>query len=267
MLAHLQLISAGKLSGYTKRPDTLYRDFPRLRQAPAQSPTDGNSATIAAVMADAQNASKKALAAAQKKYRAHMKALSDLQRTGQLTPEQFNQRVAAAAHDTKANWEDALAASSRVIDAAKQDPAFVAAVKAAQQPRARPPIPAQPIAVELQKSWHCLNYIWTGEATLEESATSESPILGGRPIADQSEIMAYGPVRYFTAPKAYALSGLLAAFPWRQKIAEYDPVAARAFDIYAPDHASDELEYFSELLTAFYGHAARGGSGVLSWIE
>jgi hypothetical protein len=267
MYFQLRQVSSDELSQYLKKPDAFYRNFERIGALRMQPPSDPHSAKIAAVMAEAGKASKKTLAAVKKEWRAAMAALNDLQVKGELMPAEFSERVARLGKDLGPRMQSAIDASMRVIDKAKQDPAVRAAIQAVQQPGRTAQIPASLAVVELQKCWHCLNFILTGDPGLAGLATENSPFLGGREIADRRNVMGYGPVRYFTVPEVGAMKEHLAAFPWSERIAAFDSVAARSLDIYAPDHGVDELKYFSQLLIGFFSDAADKKNGALSWMQ
>jgi hypothetical protein len=268
MYFQLRQVTGGELAQYLKKPDAFYRNFERIGALRMQPPSDPHTAKIAAVMAEAGKASKKTLAAVTKEWRAAMAALNDLQVKGELTPAEFSERVARVGKDLGPRMQSAIDASMRVIDKAKQDPAVRSAIQAVQQPGRKPQIPASLAVVELQKCWHCLNFILTGDPGLAgRRATENSPFLGGREIVDRRNVMGYGPVRYFTVPEVSAMKEHLAAFSWSEKIAAYDPDAARSLHIYAPDHGVEELKHFSQLLIGFFSDAADKKNGALSWVQ
>jgi hypothetical protein len=263
----LRQVTGDELSQYLKKPDAFYADFERIGALRMESPADPHSTRIAALMAEAGNASKKKMAAVTKEWRTAMAALNVLRVKGELTPEEFSERVTRLGQDLGPRMQSAIDASMRVIDKAKQDPAVRASIQAIQQPRRTPQFPTSLAVIELQKCWHCLNFILTGDAGLAGRATENSPILGGREIVDRRNVMGYGAVRYITVAEVAAMKEHLAAFPWSERIAAYDPDAARSLDIYVPDHGVDELKYFSQLLIGFFTDAADKKNGALSWVQ
>lgn len=122
--------------------------------------------------------------------------------------------------------------------------------------------------LQLEKSWHCLRYIFTGRAM--EPAGSEPldrAILGAHEIPDAGKVMGYGPVRCLTAAEVKEVAAALCSFPIVEKAKQFDEPNAEARQVYCPNHSEDELIHYFGKLLAYYEDAAARGNGMLMWIE
>jgi len=261
MYGRLRQVTPADLSGYLKDPDAFYQGFTRIKQ----SASDRVAAAIGKDAAKAYGdirATVHASASFKKMQEIYLQA-GELLGKGQLTLEEFNQRIASAQQQFQREMDAVI---EPAMQALRQNPALRASIEAAKNSSVAE-FPADLTEIDLQKSWHCLNYILTGTASLEDPAAEQSPILGGRPIPDRKDTMGYGPVRYFSAEEVAATLQQLSTFPWARRIAAYDPGTAESLDVYVPDHGADELQYYSQLLMRLFEDAARKGNAVLSWVD
>jgi hypothetical protein len=121
-------------------------------------------------------------------------------------------------------------------------------------------------AVDLEKSWHCLQYLLSGDASLDERDFERSPLFGGDEIPDPDGRMPYGPARCVRAAEVPARARALAGFDWKGAIGRYDQDAAGAAGVYVAQHGAEELEHYADQVVRFFEDAARRGRAVISWV-
>jgi hypothetical protein len=122
--------------------------------------------------------------------------------------------------------------------------------------------------LQLEKSWHCLRYLFTGRV-LEPPGPEplDYAILGAREIPDEGKVMGYGPVRYLTPAEVKAAAAALCNFPIVEKAKQFDEAVAEQKQVYCSNHSEDELIHYFGKLLAFYDEAAARDNGMLMWIE
>ena len=120
----------------------------------------------------------------------------------------------------------------------------------------------------LEKSWHCLRYIFTGRV-LEPPGPEplDRAILGARDIPDHAKVMGYGPVRCLTPSEVKEVTAALFNFPIVEKAKEFDEATAEAKQVYCPNHSEDELIHYFGKLLVYYEEASSRDNGMLMWIE
>ncbi len=117
------------------------------------------------------------------------------------------------------------------------------------------------------KSWHCLHFMFTGNAEDTDGTPLGDAILGGTEIDGDEADTGYGPPRALSPAQVRNVAAALAEFPIQKKASEFDVQAAEKAGIYVARHGVAELtEYFGQL-RSFYDDAARKGNAVLLWIE
>lgn len=122
--------------------------------------------------------------------------------------------------------------------------------------------------LHLEKSWHCLRYVFTGRV-LEPAGPEplDKAVFGAREIPDETKMMGYGPVRCVSPAEVKAIASALERFPIVEKTKQFDPVLAEEKQVYSPNHTEEELIHYFGLLVAYYDEAAAKGNGMLMWIE
>jgi hypothetical protein len=122
--------------------------------------------------------------------------------------------------------------------------------------------------LQLEKSWHCLRYIFTGRV-MEPAGPEplDRAILGAREIPDAGKVMGYGPVRCLSPDEVKEVAAVLFSFPIVERAKQYDEATAEEKQVYCPNHSEDELIHFFGKLLGFYEEAAARNNGMLMWIE
>jgi len=124
-----------------------------------------------------------------------------------------------------------------------------------------------PTGLELEKSWHCLHFLFSGKVWETGNAPIEKAILGGKEIPDVEGVMGYGPVRCLEPGEVKKIAAALEAYPIKRRAQSFDPRAAAAAKIYCPDHGPKELIRYFNLLKRYYRAAASKRHAMLIWIE
>jgi hypothetical protein len=130
-------------------------------------------------------------------------------------------------------------------------------------------VPAQDLGalLELEKAWHGLHYLLTGNAQ-EATPGAGQAVLGGTDIGPD---LGYGPARLLTPGEVATVSAALAVLTPDILRARFDPVALDEAEVYPSGWAErDEnsqwlLDAFEDL-QKFYATAAANGSGVLLYL-
>lgn len=115
--------------------------------------------------------------------------------------------------------------------------------------------------LDLDKSWHVVQYLLTGTAWQVTEGAGEA-ILGGVEIGEDG---GYGPARLLDAATVRRVAAGLDALDVGALYARHDPAAMAAADIY-PNGLTippGEVEGYVEDLRGFYGPAAAKGQAVL----
>ncbi len=126
-----------------------------------------------------------------------------------------------------------------------------------------------PAHFNLEKDWHIIAYLLTGDAKLKEEHLPNAPlhnvIFGGLKTSVNS---GYGPVRYFDRKLVVQTAAALAGADRRVIAARYDPAAMKRLDIYAPREANEKeviLQAIEEL-TTFFQKAAAAHEDVITFV-
>jgi hypothetical protein len=157
--------------------------------------------------------------------------------------------------------QDALATVN--VDGLSREERFAkigAAIKASRDPR----------QFSMEKDWHIIAYMLTGDAKIKEEHLPNNPlhnvIFGG---LKTSVTTGYGPARFFDSKLvAESVAALVGAD--RKVIAErYDPVAMKKVDIYAPREANEKKAILNvvEEFTAFFQKAASAHEDVITYVS
>lgn len=126
-----------------------------------------------------------------------------------------------------------------------------------------------PTHFNMEKDWHIIAYLLTGDATLKEEHLPKAPlhnvIFGGLKTSVKT---GYGAVRYFD-PKLVAETAAALGGADRKVIADrYDPAAMKKLDIYAPPEANEKKAILQviEELTVFFQKAAASHEDVIVFV-
>jgi hypothetical protein len=119
--------------------------------------------------------------------------------------------------------------------------------------------------LNLEKSWHVLHYLLTGDAE-ESPPPLGNAILGGHEIGEERD---YGRARFLTPPEVAEVAAALAQISKDELGRRFDLKAMKAAQIYAARDASDlELaQMYFDRLSRYYRDATTAQDGMLLWIE
>ena len=126
-----------------------------------------------------------------------------------------------------------------------------------------------PAHFNMEKDWHIIAYLLTGDAKIKEEHVPNAPlhnvIFGG---LKSSVTTGYGPVRYFDAKLVAEIAAALASADRKVIGARYDPDTMKKLDIYAPPEASEKKAILQviEELTAFFQKAAAAHEDVITFV-
>jgi hypothetical protein len=118
--------------------------------------------------------------------------------------------------------------------------------------------------LNLEKSWHVLHYLLTGE-TEEAQPPLGNAILGGKEIGDD---LGYGPARFLTPQQVQEVASALASMKKEDLASRFDLDAMIKAQIYpVRDESELELaqEYFEDL-SRYYADAAVAGNAMLLYV-
>lgn len=125
-----------------------------------------------------------------------------------------------------------------------------------------------PNTTDLDKAWHGLHYLLTGDAVGGAAPLSKA-ILDGTEIGPELD---FGAARYLTVEEVAAVAHALAALTPDTLAQRYEPSAMQQKQIY-PDiwerDGDEALEYLLDFfpeLQRFYADAAARGEAVIHWI-
>jgi len=130
-----------------------------------------------------------------------------------------------------------------------------------------PTVTKIPEGLELEKSWHCLHFLFSGNVWETGKVPIEKAILGGAEIPDAEGVMGYGPARYLEHGEVKRIATALERYPIERRALNFDPSAAAAAKIYCPNHSPEELVHYFNLLKSYYREAASKKHAMLLWIE
>jgi hypothetical protein len=121
--------------------------------------------------------------------------------------------------------------------------------------------------LDLQKSWHCLHYVLSGGKAWE---VGEPPlgmvIVGGPEIPDIDGAMGYGPATFIPVALVQQIAEALRNFPIEVEAARFDPREAKSNRVYCPNHGTDELVHYFEMLKNFFADAAAKNNAIIKYV-
>jgi hypothetical protein len=98
--------------------------------------------------------------------------------------------------------------------------------------QSQPKATKTPKGLGLEKSWHCLHFMFSGKVWEAGKDPIEKTILGGSEIPDTQGIMGYGPVRYLKPPEVKTTTIALESYPIQEEARKFSPGAAEDANIY-----------------------------------
>jgi len=126
-----------------------------------------------------------------------------------------------------------------------------------------------PNCMDVDKAWHCIHFMLTGEAD-EGPAPLSLAILGGEEIGDD---VGYGPARVLQPGQVRDIAVALSRIDEPAFKARFDPQAMLTANIYLSEmcvrDGDDALDYLLEkylALVEFYRAAADRDDGVILWL-
>jgi hypothetical protein len=123
------------------------------------------------------------------------------------------------------------------------------------------------VKLDLEKAWHGLHYVITGETDPGETLLSQV-VMGGTELGDDEEgFSGFGPARYFTRAEVIDLSRLLANPALEaDAAARFNPEKMNELDIY-PGFEADDAEWIMEAFKNLRDHfvsAATNGKAIVT---
>jgi len=83
-----------------------------------------------------------------------------------------------------------------------------------------------PKSLELEKSWHCLHFLFSGKVWETGKAPIEKAIPGGIEIPDVEQVTGYGPVRYLEHDEVKKISAALKSYPIKRTAPTFGSASA-----------------------------------------
>jgi hypothetical protein len=124
-------------------------------------------------------------------------------------------------------------------------------------------------ALDIDKSWHIIHFLLTGEPWGGEGPLA-SAVLGGTELPGTDA--GYGPFRYLTPPEVREVASALEAVPFADLWSRLKPEETEAAEIYPGKWGEDgevEGQYVSQnygALRVFYSSASEAGNAVLLYL-
>ena len=119
-------------------------------------------------------------------------------------------------------------------------------------------------ALDLDKSWHLLHYLFTGSAW-DGPMPAATLLSGGREVGED---LGYGPARVLTAKETQEFAQYLGGQTEAQLARKINVPAMQRLDIYAADQDSKEdLEHYFPQLKSYVSDAAAKGQGLVIWMS
>ncbi|MES2248709.1 MAG: YfbM family protein [Pseudomonadota bacterium] len=127
--------------------------------------------------------------------------------------------------------------------------------------------PEPPVSFDLDKSWHLIHFLLTGEAWGGEGPFAMA-VLGGEALADTDA--GYGPFRYLRPDEVRATANALNSIDASTLWSRFDADRAKAAEIY-PGWTGEDLDrqyvcHHYEALRQFYNATCSDGGALLLYI-
>jgi len=127
-----------------------------------------------------------------------------------------------------------------------------------------------PHQLYLDKDWHIIAYLLTGDPKIKEEHLPDAPlhnvIFGG---LKTTVTTGYGPVRYFDAKLIAETTAALIGADRKVIASRYDPTAMKKLEIYAPreENGKKLILAIIEELTAYFQKAAAAHEDVIKYVS
>jgi hypothetical protein len=119
-------------------------------------------------------------------------------------------------------------------------------------------------ALDLDKSWHLLHYLFTGSAW-DGPLPAATLLSGGREVGED---LGYGPARVLTPKETKEFAQYLGMQSETQLAKKINMPAMQRLDIYAADQDSaDDLNHYFPQLKSYVSDAASKGQGLVIWMS
>lgn len=120
------------------------------------------------------------------------------------------------------------------------------------------------VFLDVDKSWHMIHFLLTGDALFESDSPYGDVVMGGEPLGDDQ---GYGPARVLTPERVKAAAAVLADLPGAELWSRFDAGEAQTEAIYPDiwdegDEARDYVLGYYEDLRRLYAKAAEAGDGM-----
>jgi hypothetical protein len=147
--------------------------------------------------------------------------------------------------------------SAATLEEIKADPSIVEEILFSEEGEAE--------GLEIDKAWHGLHYLLTGEAWGGAPPLANA-VLGGEEIGED---FGYGAARYLTPGQVKEVATALSGVSEEELTNRFDPDAMRAAQIYGISGDDDDLEYLLEYfrpLVEYYQDASQKGNAMLLYL-
>ncbi len=127
-----------------------------------------------------------------------------------------------------------------------------------------------PKQFNMEKDWHMVAYLLTGETKIKEEHLPDNPlhnvIFGGLKSAVET---GYGPARYFDSKLVAESATALLGVDRKVIAARYNPAEMKKLDLYAPTEEAERKAVLNvvEEFTAFFQKAASAHEDVIAYVS
>jgi Domain of unknown function (DUF1877) len=119
-------------------------------------------------------------------------------------------------------------------------------------------------ALDLDKSWHMLHYLFTGRAW-DGPMPAAALLTGGREVGED---LGYGPARALSAKETQAFAQFLASQSETSLAAKINVPQMQSMEIYSvDDDSTEDLNHYFPQLKSYVADAAAKGQGLLIWLS
>ncbi len=119
-------------------------------------------------------------------------------------------------------------------------------------------------ALDLDKSWHLLHYLFTGRAW-DGPMPAAALLTGGREVGED---LGYGPARALSAKETQAFAQFLASQSETALVKKMNVPQMQSMEIYSVDDDSrEDLNHYFPQLKSYVADAAAKGQGLLIWMS
>lgn len=121
-----------------------------------------------------------------------------------------------------------------------------------------------PDALDLDKSWHLLHYVFTGSAW-DGPMPAAALLSGGREVGED---LGYGPARVLSPKETKEFAQFLGMQTEAQLAKKINVPAMQRLEIYAADaDSTEDLDHYFPQLKSYVADAAAKGQGLVIWMS